>query len=213
MKQHWNQYWNSLDDLTKSHWEAGSPDHNLIKWFSSNLLPKTVLEIGCGTGTDSIWMSQQGCVVTATDVSNKVLSEAAKRSIQAGMNIKFVNVDLVEDQLDGVFDLIYDRGCFHLYNQGSDRLKFVEAVSKLLSPTGTWLSLNASVESWDSSQPGRSAKTAGQIIRVVEPVLRVISLKEIWLDNPPNPSRSGWEIQAKIRSSPCAPWAEWQVDQ
>lgn len=213
MKQHWNQYWNNLDDLTKSHWEAGGPDHNLTKWFASNLLPKTVLEIGCGTGTDSIWMSQQGCVVTATDVSDKVLNEAAKRSLQSGIDIKFINADIVEDRLDGMFDLIYDRGCFHLYNQELDRVKFVKAVSKLLSPTGTWLSLNASVESWDSTQPGRSAKTAGQIVRVLEPYLRLVSIAEINLSNPPTPARPGWEIQAKLRSSTCAPWAEWQVDQ
>jgi methyl halide transferase len=212
MKQHWNQYWNSLDDLNKSHWEAGGSDHNLNSWYKSNPLPSKVLEIGCGTGTDSIWMAQQGSRVIATDVSDRVLHEANRRSNTAEVEIKFLNMNIVDDPINELFDLIYDRGCFHLYNQEADRIKFVQNIQKMLGTTGTWLSLCASVESWDSTQPGKSAKTAEQIIRVIEPFLRVVSVKEICLNNPPNPARAGWEIQAKPRVDPAAPWAEWMVD-
>jgi 2-polyprenyl-3-methyl-5-hydroxy-6-metoxy-1,4-benzoquinol methylase len=213
MKQYWNQYWNDLADLTKSHWESGQPDKNLQAWFNSNPKPKKVLEIGCGTGTDSIWMAQQGCDVTAVDVSQKILDEAYKRSMLAGVNINFMNLDLTESTIDGYFDLVYDRGCFHLYNYETDRIKFVTAVAQLLKPNGIWLSLNASVECWNDGQPGKSAKSLTQLVNTIEPILCLCSIKKIWLDTAQVDPRAGWEIQSQLRDKPVAPWSSWLVDQ
>jgi methyl halide transferase len=210
MKQHWVQYWNDLEHIDQSHWEAGGPDHNLATWFQQNSLPARVLEIGCGTGTDSIWMAAQGSEVSAIDVSTKVLSEAQYRAQQQKVNVEFIEIDIVNDPIiDKQFDLIYDRGCFHLYNVESDRVKFVQQISKLLKPTGVWLSLNASVESWDPTQPGRSAKPIGQIVNTIEPYLQLTSIKSTFLENPPNPVRSGWAVLSQLRTRPPAPWTNW----
>lgn len=45
------------------------------------LLPASprVLEIGCGTGVDAVWLAQQGCRVWATDNSPRMLQQAGKR--------------------------------------------------------------------------------------------------------------------------------------
>jgi ubiquinone/menaquinone biosynthesis C-methylase UbiE len=213
MKQHWNQYWNSLENISISHWESEGPNCNLVKWYQSNLVPLKVLEIGCGTGTDSIWMAQQGSCVVATDVSDRVLNEARRRCADFKVEITFLNMDIVEDVVDQSFDLVYDRGCFHLYNQEADQIKFVKNIKKILNPGGTWLSLCASVESWDDTQPGKSGKTAGQLIKIIEPFMRVSSVKETWFKNPPGLGRYGWEIQSQLRTKPVAPWTEWLVDQ
>jgi len=210
MKQHWKEYWNNLENMDQSHWEAGGPDHNLVTWFQQNLVPDQVLEIGCGTGSDSIWMATQGSEVSATDVSIKVLYEADRRAKQQNVNVDFIELDIVNDPIiNKQFDLIYDRGCFHLYNFESDRVKFVQQISKLLKPTGVWLSLNASVESWDPDQPGRSAKPIGQIVNTIEPHLQLTSIKSTFLENPPQSVRSGWAILSQLRTRPPAPWTNW----
>src|SRR5688572_251600 len=44
-----------------------------------------VLELGCGTGEDAIWLAQRGVHVTATDVSHAMLAETRRKVEQAGV--------------------------------------------------------------------------------------------------------------------------------
>src|SRR5437016_1424344 len=54
-----------------------------------------VLEIGCGTGEDAIWLAKRGIHVTASDASAAMLAEARRKARQEGVG------DLIElRQLD-----------------------------------------------------------------------------------------------------------------
>jgi SAM-dependent methyltransferase len=44
-----------------------------------------VLELGCGTGEDAIWLAKRGVHVTATDVSHAMLAETRRKVDQAGV--------------------------------------------------------------------------------------------------------------------------------
>ena len=49
-------------------WDSGVPSAELIRVLDAGLLPgKTVLEIGCGTGTNAIGFARRGYRVTAVD--------------------------------------------------------------------------------------------------------------------------------------------------
>ena len=49
-------------------WDIDTPDINLVQWFDSlTVKPVHVLELGCGSGVNSVWLAQQGCQVTAVD--------------------------------------------------------------------------------------------------------------------------------------------------
>jgi ubiquinone/menaquinone biosynthesis C-methylase UbiE len=53
------------------------------KWLQSLLAGKTsmqLLEINCGTGTDALWMAQQGHYVTATDASPAMIDQAQQKA-------------------------------------------------------------------------------------------------------------------------------------
>ncbi|WP_176723208.1 class I SAM-dependent methyltransferase [Lysinibacillus sphaericus] len=43
------------------------------EYFSKGLSPKRVLELGCGSGRNSIYMARQGCSVSALDISKKAI--------------------------------------------------------------------------------------------------------------------------------------------
>ena len=55
-----------------------------------------VLELGCGTGEDAIWLAQRGVRVTATDVSQSMLDVAQRKAAAAGLSalIDFAAIDL-----------------------------------------------------------------------------------------------------------------------
>jgi len=69
-----------------------------------------VLELGCGTGEDAVWLAGRGIRVTATDASPAMLDVAAAKANSAGVNdrVELQRVDLASDDLpapgyDGAF--------------------------------------------------------------------------------------------------------------
>src|SRR5206468_10448480 len=49
-------------------WDSGVPEAELVRLLDAGTLAgKTVLEIGCGTGTNAVELARRGFVVTAMD--------------------------------------------------------------------------------------------------------------------------------------------------
>ena len=55
-----------------------------------------VLELGCGTGEDALWLARHGVRVTATDVSQTMLAVAQRKAAAANLTdlIDFAAIDL-----------------------------------------------------------------------------------------------------------------------
>jgi 2-polyprenyl-3-methyl-5-hydroxy-6-metoxy-1,4-benzoquinol methylase len=96
-------------------WECQHPNPELVSLFyNKKIRPAKVLDIGCGTGINAIFMAKQGCRVTAIDVSGLALKIAKAKAKEANANCRFINKGLFELKLKkGGFDFIFDRGCFH----------------------------------------------------------------------------------------------------
>jgi tellurite methyltransferase len=67
---------------------------------------KRALDIACGEGHNSIFLAQQGFLVTALDISDVGLGKAARRAAEAGVAVDFQQVDLDGYRFTGQFDLI-----------------------------------------------------------------------------------------------------------
>jgi SAM-dependent methyltransferase len=93
------------------------------------------LDQGTGPGTQAIALAQRGFEVTATDVSPAALTYAAGRAKALGLTITFVQDDVLATRLTGPFDLIFDRGCFHVVDP-EKRAIYVESMYRLLAPSG-----------------------------------------------------------------------------
>jgi SAM-dependent methyltransferase len=78
--------------------------------------PGRALDIGCGSGRDAVHLAQRGWAVTGVDAVPRALEAARKRAATAGVKVEWVEGDVTrldELGLDGGFDLVLDRGCFH----------------------------------------------------------------------------------------------------
>ena len=67
---------------------------------------KRALDIACGEGRNSIFLAQQGFLVTALDISDVGLGKAAQRAVEAGVTVVFQQVDLDGYRFTEQFDLI-----------------------------------------------------------------------------------------------------------
>jgi 2-polyprenyl-3-methyl-5-hydroxy-6-metoxy-1,4-benzoquinol methylase len=67
---------------------------------------KRALDIACGEGRNSIFLAQQGFLVTGLDISDVGLGKATRRAEEAGVVVDFQRVDLDQYRFTEQFDLI-----------------------------------------------------------------------------------------------------------
>lgn len=73
---------------------------------------KTAADLGCGTGLDSIALSQLGLEVIAFDPSTEMLKKAEANSVRAAQKIDFYNhfIDKIPESHTAKFDLVISSG-------------------------------------------------------------------------------------------------------
>lgn len=97
------------------------------------------LDLGCGTGTNSIYLAQHGFQVVGVDFAPKAIAVARAQARRAGVDVKFHIADVTQiDFLDGKFDLVLDIGCFHGIPHPS-RSRYVQHVARLTNPGSLFL--------------------------------------------------------------------------
>ena len=96
-------------------WERDESPAELAS-VASGLEPGRALDVGCGTGRDSVYLAKQGWDVTAIDDIPKPLEAARRRAAAARVEVDWRQQDVTRLRQSSVhpgFSLIYDRGCYH----------------------------------------------------------------------------------------------------
>ena len=98
-------------------WQRDAPPEDLVALVEgpSALPPGRALELGCGTGTDTIYLAGHGWDVTAVDMVPKTLATARRRASAAGVTPRFIEggvTRLPDLQVGDGHDLVLDFGCF-----------------------------------------------------------------------------------------------------
>jgi ubiquinone/menaquinone biosynthesis C-methylase UbiE len=98
--------------------------------------PANVLELNCGSGIDAFHFANSGYNVTATDISDKMLTNARRKSTLK--NLSFEKLNLCElDKAAGNFDLIISN--LGGLNCMDDLSKLNKDVYELLNPKGFFI--------------------------------------------------------------------------
>src|SRR5262245_41800611 len=135
----------------------------------------SALDLGTGPGTQAIELARRGFAVTATDISEAAIRLASEKTQKQGIEIAWKQDDILDTRLDRQFDLIFDRGCFHVLAP-ERREDYVRIVSDLLK-TGGYLFLKC----FSRLQPGEQGPyrfTPEQIRETFGSRLSVLSIKE-----------------------------------
>jgi SAM-dependent methyltransferase len=119
-------------------WERQRPPTELVDLVEggSCLPPGRALDVGCGSGVDSVYLAQHGWDVTGIDMAPQAIALARKRSAAAGVGPRFVQGEVTALQELGVGDgyaLILDFGCFHTLPE-DQRDAYVDSISAAAAP-------------------------------------------------------------------------------
>jgi SAM-dependent methyltransferase len=158
-------------------WDIGRPDPNLIRAVTTvPIKPCRALDIGCGTGDNAIWLSQQGFRVAGVDASEVAIEKAREKASEVKAECAFVVSDILKSPVEGrPFGFAFDRGFFHTLGSNHKRETFAVTVNAHLEKDGLWLSILGNADE-QRNRPGPPQRTARDITNAVEPHFEILSL-------------------------------------
>lgn len=127
----------NLKYLGNPPWDRGISPPELFAFIEENPAGRA-LDLGCGTGTNSITLAQHGWDVTGVDVALLALYKARRKAKAAEVNLSFKLRDVSKLRgIQGPFDLALDMGCFHAL--AGKKKDYLARVDEILAPGGYWL--------------------------------------------------------------------------
>jgi cyclopropane fatty-acyl-phospholipid synthase-like methyltransferase len=172
---HWEDLYRE-QEIESLPWFNPDLDEDLEKALDElRLRSGSALDLGTGPGTQAIRLARRGFAVTATDISEAAIRLASEKARKEGLEITWEQDDVLDTRLDRQFDLIFDRGLFHVLAP-ERRGDYVRIVSGLLKTDG-YLFLKC----FSRLQPGEEGPyrfTPEQIREIFGSRLSVLSIKE-----------------------------------
>jgi SAM-dependent methyltransferase len=122
-------------------WDRGTPASGLVDLVEGpNALPRgRALDLGCGSGTNTIFLCKHGWEATGVDLVPRALEAARRNAARSGVSPRLVLGDVTrlrDLNLGGDVNLFVDVGCFHTLPVKL-RDKYVESVSSVAAPGAT----------------------------------------------------------------------------
>ena len=198
--------WDERYQAGETPWDTGKPDEHLVEFVRcSQVEHGRALDVGCGTGTNALFLAGQGYATLGIDISSTAIEGARAKARSTALACRFAIADFFVDALsDGPFDFVFDRGCFHVFDAIEDRVRFAKRVASLLKRDGRWLSLIGSTEGpeRDYGPPRRSAR---DVVSTIEPEMEILELRSIELRADLPAPVAGWWCLSMPRSVPAQP--------
>lgn len=173
-------------------WDSGVPSAELMRTIEEgDLRGRSILELGCGTGTNAIELARRGYQVTAVDLIDVPIQKARQKAKTAGVKVDFRSGDLTRIDLGGPYDCLFDLGLYHGIRNRNLRgfLSTLERVSRV----GTrWLSLAGSAK--ETLPEGPPVVTEEEFRAELEPMFEILRVREVRLDLRPDLRPLAWSI-------------------
>jgi cyclopropane fatty-acyl-phospholipid synthase-like methyltransferase len=96
----------------------------------------SVLDAGCGTGENALFLASRGLEVTGIDFLAAPVERATRKAATRGLSARFrVKDALTLSDWDERFDVVLDCGLFHVFAD-ADRVRYVSGLATVLRPGG-----------------------------------------------------------------------------
>ena len=133
-------------------------DADLIA-VASGLAPGAVLDLGCGSGQNCIWLAQQGWDVLGVDIAPKAVAGARLSAARASAEASFEVADIATWRPDREFDLV--TSTYALPPVGKDRDQALSMATRAVAPGGTIL-----IADFDESLAGQGWMSRENLVSV-----------------------------------------------
>jgi SAM-dependent methyltransferase len=116
----------------KPPWDMGKPQAASAE--SVDLVISPVLDAGCGTGENALFLAASGHQVTGIDFVDEAIRIARRKADERGLTVEFQVKDALElGDWDKRFATVIDSGLFHVFSD-EDRIQYVAGLTHVTEP-------------------------------------------------------------------------------
>jgi SAM-dependent methyltransferase len=119
-------------------WDIGRQQSAIVRLATAGSIAGPVIEVGCGTGENSLYLASLGYDVVGIDLARRAIDKARAKAEQraAGGTVEFVVWDALNvAELRRAFQTAIDVGLFHSL-QPEQRSRYAAALHEALLPGG-----------------------------------------------------------------------------
>ena len=118
-------------------WDIGRPQPAVERLASKGGFAGAVLDAGCGTGENALYVASLGLPVLGVDVAETALAIARQKARDRGIEVEFTAADALHlERLGRTFETVLDCGLFHAFD-GDERRAYVESLAAVTESDGT----------------------------------------------------------------------------
>jgi SAM-dependent methyltransferase len=122
-------------------WDIGRPLGEFIRLAESGAIRGDVLDVGCGTGENALYLASLGHVVWGIDAAPHAIAKARKKSEERGIQVTFLVRDAMNLHTIGKkFGTVIDSGLFHALDD-LERPCFARNLAEVLVHGGRYFML------------------------------------------------------------------------
>jgi SAM-dependent methyltransferase len=130
-REDWDRRYAAVENL----WSA-KPNRFLVAEVAA-LEPGRALDLACGEGQNAIWLAERGWSVRGVDYSSVAIAKARARAEREGVDVDFVEDDLLRHELEAdVYDLVL---LLYLHLPPEEHRSVLRRAAAALTPGGTLL--------------------------------------------------------------------------
>ncbi len=98
-------------------WDIGRPQPAIIRLAETNQITGWVLDVGCGTGENLLYLAERGFVAMGIDGAPTAIKKARAKAKRRGLNAQFEVGDALNLSVpERPFDTVIDSGLFHVFS-------------------------------------------------------------------------------------------------
>ena len=187
--------WESHYQTGNPPWETGQPSLELARVIAEEKIkPCRVIDLGCGSGINAVWLAQQGFDVTGVDITPLAIEKACERAAAAGVQVRFVLDDVLDlRERYEPFPFFFDRGCYHSVRDLGVQA-FLRTLERITAPGSIGLVLTGNAKEPPPEGQGPPVVSEEQLHAELGSHFEIVRLREFRFDTSmaDNPAPLAW---------------------
>jgi len=119
-------------------WDIGRPQPAIIRLAETGQITGWVLDIGCGTGENLLYLAERGLDAMGIDGAPTAIEKARAKGKRRGLNAQFEVADALNLSIPTrQFDTVIDSGLFHVFSD-EDRARFRDSLGRVIRLGGVY---------------------------------------------------------------------------
>jgi SAM-dependent methyltransferase len=129
--------WDASYEDGPAPWDVGGPQPAIVRLAARRSIVGPLLDVGCGTGENSLYLASLGVAVLGVGVAQPALTTARQSAEERGISVEFAPADALQlAQLGRHFQTVLDSGLFHTFD-GEEQLAYASSLASVTRSGGT----------------------------------------------------------------------------